>query len=39
MKPISKGTTKGGVIVVSLLLALLAFGVVSCAPRGLDIIP
>ena len=39
MKLISQGSTKGGAIVVSLLLALLAFGVVSCAPRGLDIIP
>ncbi len=39
MKLISQGSTKGDAIVVSLLLALLAFGVVSCAPRGLDIIP
>jgi len=39
MKPISQRSIKGGAIVASLLLALLAFGVVSCAPRGLDIIP
>ena len=39
MKLISQGSIKGGAIVASLLLALLAFGVVSCAPRGLDIIP
>jgi len=28
-----------GVIIVSLLLALLAFGVVSCAQRGFEVIP
>ena len=39
MKLISRGSKKGGVIVVSLLLALLAFGVVSCAHRGLEIVP
>jgi len=39
MKLISQGSIKGGVIVASLLLVLLAFGVVSCAPRGLEIVP
>ena len=39
MKLISQGSIKGGVIVASLLLALLAFGVVSCAPRGLEVVP
>jgi len=39
MKLISQGSIKGGAIVVSLLLALLAFGVVSCAPQGLEVVP
>ena len=39
MKLISQGSIKGGVIVASLLLALLAFGVVSCAPQGLEVVP
>ena len=41
MKPISrkKRISGSGVIIVSLLLALLAFGVVSCAQRGFEIIP
>jgi hypothetical protein len=39
MRLISQGSIKGGVVVASLLLALLAFGVVSCAPRGLEVIP
>ena len=40
MKLISRVSRNGGVIVASLLLALLAFGVVSCAThRGLEILP
>ncbi len=40
MKLISQVSRNGGVIVVSLLLTLLAFGVVSCAAnRGLEIVP
>ena len=40
MKLISRVSRNGGVIVASLLLALLAFGVVSCAThRGLEIQP
>jgi len=40
MKLINRVSRNGGVIVASLLLTLLAFGVVSCAAhRGLDIIP
>ena len=40
MKLISQVSRNGGVIVVSLLLALLAFGVVSCAAhRGFEVIP
>lgn len=40
MKLISQVSRNGGVIVASLLLALLAFGVVSCAAhRGLEIVP
>ena len=41
MKPISRKTriSGSGVIIVSLLLALLAFGVVSCAQRGFEVIP
>jgi len=40
MKLISQVSRNGGVIVASLLLTLLAFGVVSCAAhRGLDIVP
>ncbi len=40
MKLISQVSRNGGVIVASLLLALLAFGVVSCAAhRGLEILP
>ena len=40
MKLISQVSRNGGVIVASLLLTLLAFGVVSCAAhRGLEIVP
>lgn len=40
MKLISQVSRNGGVIVASLLLALLAFGAVSCAThRGLEIVP
>ncbi len=41
MKPISRKTriSGSGVIIVSLLLALLAFGVVSCAQKGFEVIP
>ena len=40
MKLISQVSRNGGVIVASLLLTLLAFGVVSCAAhRGLEILP
>ncbi len=41
VKPISRKTriTGSGVIIVSLLLTLLAFGVVSCAQRGFEVIP
>jgi hypothetical protein len=40
MKLISQVSRNGGVIVVSFLLALLAFGVVSCAThRGLEVVP
>ncbi len=40
MKLINRVSRNGGVIVVSLLLTLLAFGVVSCAAnRGLNILP
>jgi len=40
MKLIRQVSRNGGVIVVSLLLALLAFGVVSCAAhRGLEVVP
>jgi len=40
MKLISQVARNGGVIVASLLLTLLAFGVVSCAAnRGLEVIP
>ncbi len=41
VKPISSKTriSGSGVIIVSLLLALLAFGVVSCAQRGFEVIP
>jgi len=40
MKLINRVSRNGGVIVASLLLTLLAFGVVSCAAhRGLDILP
>ncbi|MFH1882363.1 MAG: hypothetical protein ABIL62_06605 [Planctomycetota bacterium] len=41
MKPISRKTriSGSGVIIVSLLMALLAFGVVSCAQRGFEVIP
>ena len=41
MKPMSRKTriSGSGVIIVSLLLALLAFGVVSCAQRGFEVIP
>ncbi len=39
MKLISRVSRNGGVIVASLLLALLAFGVVSCAQRGFEVIP
>ncbi len=40
MKLINRVSRSGGVIVASLLLTLLAFGVVSCAAHGgLDILP
>jgi len=40
MKLISQVSRNGGVIVASLLLALLAFGVISCAAhRGIEILP
>jgi len=40
MKLISQVARNGGVIVASLLLTLLAFGVVSCAAhRGLEVVP
>jgi hypothetical protein len=41
VKPINRKTriSGSGVIIVSLLLALLAFGVVSCAQRGFEVIP
>jgi len=40
MKLISQVSRNGGVIVASLLLTLLAFGVVSCAAhRGLEVVP
>ncbi len=40
MKLISRVSRNGGVIVTSLLLTLLAFGVVSCAThRGIEIVP
>jgi hypothetical protein len=41
VKPISRKTriSSSGVIMVSFLLALLAFGVVSCAQRGFEVIP
>jgi len=40
MKLISRLLRNGGVIVASLLLTLLAFGVVSCAAhRGLEVVP
>ncbi len=41
VKPISRKTriSSSGVIIVSLLLTLLAFGVVSCAQRGFEVIP
>ncbi len=41
MKPMSRKTriSGSGAIIVSLLLALLAFGVVSCAQRGFEVIP
>jgi len=41
VKPIIRKTriSGSGVIIVSLLLALLAFGVVSCAQKGFEIIP
>jgi len=41
VKLISRETkiSGGGVIIVSLLLALLAFGVVSCAQRGIQVVP
>ncbi len=40
MKLISQVARNGGVIVASLLLTLLAFGVVSCAAhRGLKVVP
>ncbi len=41
MKPMSrkKRISGSGVFIVSLLLALLAFGVVSCAQRGFEVIP
>jgi hypothetical protein len=41
VKPMSRKTriSGSGAIIVSLLLALLAFGVVSCAQRGFEVIP
>jgi len=41
VKPMSRETriSGSGVFIVSLLLALLAFGVVSCAQRGFEVIP
>ena len=41
VKPIIRKTriSGSGVIIVSLLLALLAFGVVSCAQKGFEVIP
>jgi hypothetical protein len=41
VKPISRKKRISGscVFIVSLLLALLAFGVVSCAQRGFEVIP
>lgn len=40
MKLISQVSKNGGAIVASLLLAFLAFGVVSCAAhRGLEVVP
>ncbi len=41
VKPISRKTriSSSGVIIMSFLLALLAFGVVSCAQRGFEVIP
>jgi len=41
VKPISRKTriSGGGVIIVSLLLVLLTFGVVSCAQRGFEVVP
>jgi len=39
VKPISHESRNSGVIIVSLLLALLAFGVVSCAQRGIQVVP
>ncbi len=41
VKPISRKTriSGSGVIIVSLLLTLLAFGVVSCAQKGFEVIP
>ncbi len=40
MKLINRVSRNGGVIVASLLLTLLAFGVVSCAAhRGLEVVP
>ncbi len=41
VKPISRKTriSGSGMIIVSLLMALLAFGVVSCAQRGFEVIP
>ena len=41
VKPISRETriSGSGVIIVSLLLALLTFGVVSCAQRGFEVVP
>jgi len=40
MKLISRVSRNGGVIVASLLLTLLAFGIVSCAAyRGFEVVP
>ncbi len=41
VKPISRKTriSGSGMIIVSLLMALLAFGVVSCAQKGFEVIP
>jgi len=41
VKPINRKTriSGSGVIIVSLLLTLLAFGVVSCAQKGFEVIP